>query len=489
MTNTTNNTAARAAQAPQGDTRQRAPYGPDNPPRLRMDGESVKDYRIAMGWDKPETATRIRAYQHGQWFDARTVDEMQEFYLSRLPAIREAAREHGYAIGLHGSTRRDFDLMAMQWREDASDKDTLARAIAEAACGIRREGAYDWEAKPEGRVATSIPICWTDHANPDFDNMVSAGHIDLSVIDTTPAAHTCTPADERARREQENSEFTAWWNEKQACPEHSITTENAAHAAWQERGRRATQGAGTAPADANKIAVAVRNACMKLSADFRFPDTMSAAAGLFKVRNLTMQMDLSEVIANADAYAALTDAAADYAAGREPDPAPVSTAAATAGACTPVWQEEDGNMGDRVVRCQSCGTYQGNPWRRTPAAGQQGASRAALNEAQVDAIAGKYVGMGGVEDYRAFANDIAVLARAPLPGQDGQAVDDAIVSKIAEFYPQETPRDMEKNQRLARAIQRLPSLRAAQSRAQSDTTGDQQPAPIERDHSEGGHND
>jgi len=130
----------------------------------------------------------VQAYEPGGWFDARTIDEMQAFYLSRLPTIRAAAREHGYAIGLHGSTRRDFDLMAMQWRADASDKDSLARAIADAACGIRREGAYDWEAKPSGRVATSLPICWTDHSNPDFDGMISAGHIDLSIIDQPSTA-------------------------------------------------------------------------------------------------------------------------------------------------------------------------------------------------------------------------------------------------------------------------------------------------------------
>lgn len=29
-------------------------YGPDNPPPLRRDGESVQDYRIRAGWDKPD---------------------------------------------------------------------------------------------------------------------------------------------------------------------------------------------------------------------------------------------------------------------------------------------------------------------------------------------------------------------------------------------------------------------------------------------------
>jgi hypothetical protein len=43
---------------------------------------------------------------------------------------------------------------------------------------------------------------------------------------------------ERERVQRENAAFTEWWNRVQACPEHSLITENAAHAAWQERARR-----------------------------------------------------------------------------------------------------------------------------------------------------------------------------------------------------------------------------------------------------------
>lgn len=159
-------------------------------------GYSHQDYADTMLQAAAALSQRseaVEAYVTGHWFDARTIDEMQEFYLSRLPAIREAAKEHGYAIGVHGSMRRDFDLMAMQWRDDASDIDSLARAIADAACGIRRDGSYDWEKKPNGRVATSIPVCWTSHDNPEFDNMISAGHIDLSII--TSAAPAPSAAD------------------------------------------------------------------------------------------------------------------------------------------------------------------------------------------------------------------------------------------------------------------------------------------------------
>ena len=125
-----------------------------------------------------ELIEKIASYKPGDWFQAQTVAEMQAFYLSRLPAMRAAARDCGYALGVHGSERRDFDIIAMQWREDASDKDTLAHAIAKAACGLSRTGVYEWEDKPSGRVSTSIPICWTA-----WHDMVSAGHVDLSLID------------------------------------------------------------------------------------------------------------------------------------------------------------------------------------------------------------------------------------------------------------------------------------------------------------------
>lgn len=50
-------------------------------------------------------------------------------------------------------------------------------------------------------------------------------------------------------------------------------------------------------------------------------------------------------------------------------------------------------------------------------------------------------------------------AREEVPNLEQIELTYAIAGKIAEFYPQETPRDMEKNHRLARAIQRLPDLR------------------------------
>jgi len=134
-----------------------------------------------------ETAGKadLEGYKAGNWFMAHSVEEMQAFYMSRLPAIREAAKECGYAIGLHGSTKRDLDLIAIPWRENVFTKDELANAIMDAACGFRQP-SFQWEEKPSGRVACSIPICWAQW-DGCYD-VKSLGHIDLSVM--TVAAST-----------------------------------------------------------------------------------------------------------------------------------------------------------------------------------------------------------------------------------------------------------------------------------------------------------
>lgn len=110
-----------------------------------------------------------------KWHRIHTPDEQEIFYLSRLPSIRTVARTLGYAIGVHGSMRRDLDLIAVPWVEKHSTPDALAKAIQYAACGMHGD-VVTWQQKPCGRIATSLPICWTE------DNRPSSGHIDLSVM-------------------------------------------------------------------------------------------------------------------------------------------------------------------------------------------------------------------------------------------------------------------------------------------------------------------
>lgn len=37
------------------------------------------------------------------------------------PVLAEIARKHGYALAVHGSLGRDFDMIAIPWKKEASD--------------------------------------------------------------------------------------------------------------------------------------------------------------------------------------------------------------------------------------------------------------------------------------------------------------------------------------------------------------------------------
>ncbi len=117
-----------------------------------------------------------------KWVHCDTPEQLHAFYTAILPKLRDAACQHGFALGLHGSMRRDLDLIAVPWVLSHSDKDALAAALQMAACGMSQD-VYRWtgapdghDAKPHGRVACSFPVCWAD------DNRPSSGHIDLSVV-------------------------------------------------------------------------------------------------------------------------------------------------------------------------------------------------------------------------------------------------------------------------------------------------------------------
>ena len=65
-------------------------------------------------------------------------------YSNLLPKIREVAREHGYAVGVHGSMVTDLDLMLMPWVEDVKPVHTCIVAIAKACGGFIPNGAAKW---------------------------------------------------------------------------------------------------------------------------------------------------------------------------------------------------------------------------------------------------------------------------------------------------------------------------------------------------------
>ena len=81
-------------------------------------------------------------------------------YAILLPKLRGVAFRHGYALMIHGSMMRDFDLLACPWVENAKPADALAAAIMEACGGYMiepREGS-DPTKMPHGRLAWSIHL-------------------------------------------------------------------------------------------------------------------------------------------------------------------------------------------------------------------------------------------------------------------------------------------------------------------------------------------
>jgi hypothetical protein len=94
-------------------------------------------------------------------------------YACILPHMTSAAREHGYALAVHGSLVRDFDVVAIPWKSDAGPAATVAEAIRASVGGVFSE--YDNNGspteKPHGRR------CWTVH--------LGGGTVDLSVMPRT----------------------------------------------------------------------------------------------------------------------------------------------------------------------------------------------------------------------------------------------------------------------------------------------------------------
>ena len=98
-------------------------------------------------------------------------------YASVLPFLQEAAREHGYALALHGSMCTDFDLIACPWTEDSSDAVSLVESIRERVDGVFTNATKPGE-KPHGRMSwTIIPKRFTGLPRLDW-----VPYIDISVM-------------------------------------------------------------------------------------------------------------------------------------------------------------------------------------------------------------------------------------------------------------------------------------------------------------------
>ena len=107
--------------------------------------------------------------------------QLGRVYTDALVLARAAAREHGYALAVHGSQMRDLDLIAVPWVGEASEAEVLAEAIRAAVGGAF--GTGDPSTRPHGRLTWSIHL---SHPGSLADAMAafkvpSHPYIDLSV--------------------------------------------------------------------------------------------------------------------------------------------------------------------------------------------------------------------------------------------------------------------------------------------------------------------
>ena len=79
-------------------------------------------------------------------------------YASMLPDIKELAEKHGYALAIHGSMAKDFDVIAVPWGEDVSSPQVFINDLAKALGGHGEAQADGPEKKPHGRLAWTVPV-------------------------------------------------------------------------------------------------------------------------------------------------------------------------------------------------------------------------------------------------------------------------------------------------------------------------------------------
>lgn len=106
------------------------------------------------------------------------------YYLSFLDDIRALARGLGYAVALHGTLGRDFDLVAIPWAEEAKPAAELAEAVRALVGGhIAVNQLNDPDGgmtrKPHGRMAWSIHFPYQPET---FKAAGGCAYIDLSVM-------------------------------------------------------------------------------------------------------------------------------------------------------------------------------------------------------------------------------------------------------------------------------------------------------------------
>lgn len=104
-----------------------------------------------------------------------TPEQFQQIYTAALPKLRATARAAGYALAVHGSMRRDLDLIAIPWVTSYVPARDLAQRLAHTI-----GGSINWDGERIGKPChrQGWIIRW------DLQTLLDIGHlyIDLNVV-------------------------------------------------------------------------------------------------------------------------------------------------------------------------------------------------------------------------------------------------------------------------------------------------------------------
>lgn len=79
-------------------------------------------------------------------------------YAAMYADLAEVCRRHGYALAIHGSLARDFDIVAIPWVATPSRPQAVVDEIVKMFAVQQVDG--DPRTHEHGRICYSLPVCW-----------------------------------------------------------------------------------------------------------------------------------------------------------------------------------------------------------------------------------------------------------------------------------------------------------------------------------------
>jgi hypothetical protein len=112
--------------------------------------------------------------------------DSRPIYEKLIDPIRIKAKELGYAVAVHGTLKRDIDLVAIPWIAEAVEPKVLAMALHEVVLAVHgksylQDDPFHMDGcpghKPHGRLVWSFYFA-VENGNPAAFH----GYVDLSVM-------------------------------------------------------------------------------------------------------------------------------------------------------------------------------------------------------------------------------------------------------------------------------------------------------------------